>query len=208
MILGVDFDNTLVSYDEIFYTAALEGGLVPATLPPSKNHVRAFLRTAGREHLWTELQGYVYGEAIKDAPPFPGAVEALAALLERGADVRIISHKTRRPYLGNERYDLHEAARCWIEANILPRILRPVEAYFETTKEAKLERIAATNCTHFVDDLPEFLGEHAFPAGVVKILFDPAVCHEAAPDMRKASSWREIHDILEKELPPRDGRAP
>jgi len=204
MILGVDFDNTLVSYDEIFFSAALEQGLVPEDLHPSKNEVRAFLRRTGREDLWTELQGYVYGEAIKDAPPFPGAVEALAALLERGAEVRIISHKTRRPYLGNEQYDLHEAARSWIEANVLPRILRPVEAYFEPTKEAKLERIAATKCTHFVDDLPEFLGELSFPAGVVKILFDPANCHESAPDVRTTLSWREIRGILEKEVTPRD----
>ena len=32
MILGVDFDNTIVAYDSLFHRVALERGLIPADL--------------------------------------------------------------------------------------------------------------------------------------------------------------------------------
>ena len=36
MVLGVDFDNTIVRYDELFHSVAVERGLIPATLPARK----------------------------------------------------------------------------------------------------------------------------------------------------------------------------
>ena len=47
MIIGLDFDNTIVSYDELFHRVALEGGLVPGDLPVRKEAVRDYLREAG-----------------------------------------------------------------------------------------------------------------------------------------------------------------
>jgi len=49
MVLGVDFDNTIVRYDDLFHRVAVERGLVPATVPARKNDVRDFLRQQGRE---------------------------------------------------------------------------------------------------------------------------------------------------------------
>ena len=39
MIIGVDFDNTIVCYDKVFHVAAYEKGLIPADLPVSKGRV-------------------------------------------------------------------------------------------------------------------------------------------------------------------------
>ena len=61
MTLGIDFDNTIVGYDQLFHRVAVERRLIPANLPPRKNDVRDFLRSQGREDDWTMLQGYVYG---------------------------------------------------------------------------------------------------------------------------------------------------
>jgi hypothetical protein len=44
---------------------------------------------------------------------------------------------------------------------------------FLESKQLKLRRIAETGCSHFVDDLPEFLLEKDFPGGVEPILFCP-----------------------------------
>ena len=64
MILGVDFDNTLVCYDSLFYRVALEKEAIPSKCAPTKRAVRDHLRENGLEDLWTELQGYVYGKRI------------------------------------------------------------------------------------------------------------------------------------------------
>ena len=40
MRIGLDFDNTIVTYDSLFHKVATEQGLVPASLPVSKLAVR------------------------------------------------------------------------------------------------------------------------------------------------------------------------
>ena len=36
MVLGLDFDNTIIKYDELFYKIAFEKDLIPADLPKEK----------------------------------------------------------------------------------------------------------------------------------------------------------------------------
>ena len=196
MILGVDFDNTLVCYERLFHAAALRQGLIPPEVPRSKNGVRDYLRGRGQEELWTRLQGYVYGKAIEDAPPFPGAAETLERLQREGAAIRIISHKTRRPLLGGEEYDLQEAARLWLGRNVLSRLPVPADVWFEETRVGKLRRVASAGCTHFIDDLPEFLNEGDFPRGAARILFDPEGRHRAWTGAR-FSAWDALPRLLE-----------
>jgi hypothetical protein len=163
--IGVDLDNTLVCYDGLFHAEALSRGLIPANLRRDKSSVRDHLRAQGREDAWTELQGHVYGPAMSQARPFPGAKEFVARAKERGWRVAIISHRTAKPILGPA-HDLHASARAWLTLNGFD-----VEVFLEPTKEKKLARIAAERCDDFIDDLPEFLGEPAFPSGVRRWLF-------------------------------------
>ena len=44
MVLGLDFDNTIIKYDELFHRVAFEKNLIPADLPKEKNTVRNYLR--------------------------------------------------------------------------------------------------------------------------------------------------------------------
>jgi hypothetical protein len=174
--IGVDFDNTIVRYDELFHRLACEKRLIPAHVPVSKEQVRDYLRADNREDDWTELQGYVYGARMHEAAAFPGVLEFFAEAVQRGIDIAIISHKTRHPYIG-EQYDLHQAARHWLEINGFfdpSRIgLQPHRVFFEETKAGKLERIGQQRCSHFIDDLPELLREEAFPTATKWILFRP-----------------------------------
>jgi hypothetical protein len=192
MLIGVDFDNTIVSYDALFHRLALEEELVSDDVPATKELVRDHLRATGREDDWTRLQGIAYGPRLAGAAAFPGAVEFFAAAREAGIRTAIVSHKTRHPYRG-ERHDLHAAARAWIEA----AGLEAGEVHLELTKDAKLERIGRIGATHFVDDLPEFLAEPAFPEGVERILFDPNGSEAAASSgFPRASSWAELTRML------------
>ena len=62
MVLGLDFDNTIIKYDELFHKIAYEKELIPADLPKEKNAVRNYLRQNNIEDEWTMIQGEVYGE--------------------------------------------------------------------------------------------------------------------------------------------------
>ncbi len=191
-MIGIDFDNTIVCYDEVFQAVAVEQGLVPAEAATSKTAIRDHLRSVGQEDRWTELQGTIYGPRMMDARPFPGVVEFFAACRAAGVPVAIVSHRTRYPYLG-ERHDLHAAARDWLARHGFhdrTGIGLPVErVFFEETKEAKLARIAEVGCTHFIDDLPELLAHPLFPTDVRRILFDPHGQHGALPEVDLLSSW-------------------
>lgn len=193
MIIGIDFDNTLVSYDRLFHRVALERGLIPESVAPRKNDVRDFLRRAGREPAWTEMQGVVYGPRLTEAEAYPGALDFIVAAGQLGHGIRIVSHKTRHPYLG-EKYDLHAAARGWI-ARYCPS-LSETEAFLEPTKEEKLARIGLCGCAAFIDDLPEILASPLFPSPTRPILFDPADALGAAWPGERHSSWHTLSQEL------------
>lgn len=203
MLIGVDFDNTIVCYDEVFYQAAVEKGLIPEDVSINKGSVRDYLRAWGKEEAWTELQGVVYGVYIQYAPPFPGVTEFFKRCREHDIRIYIISHKTRYPFLGKT-YDLHDAAHRWLQQNGFYDSeitgLNREQVYFELTKKEKIDRIAAVGCNYFIDDLPEFLKEPEFPEGVARILFDPNNHYPVNNNFLRTTSWKEIEKIILKEI--------
>jgi hypothetical protein len=198
-LIGIDFDNTIVCYDALFHRVAVERGLMPASVPSCKGEVRGYLETRGQGDVWTELQGYVYGVRMAEAPAFPGVLEFFHSCREAGGPVCIISHKTRHPARG-PRYDLHRAARQWLEANgfhDLRGIGLPRERVFlEESQQAKVDRIARVGCTWFIDDLPELLLRPDFPAGVRRILFDPHAHHAVQGGVCHTTSWADIGRLV------------
>jgi hypothetical protein len=199
MILGVDFDNTIIRYDELFHRIAVERGLIPATLAVRKNEVRDFLRQRGQEPAWTELQGYVYGPRMPEAQPFPGVVEFFSRAVRRGLPLHVISHKTRAAVAGPA-YDLQRSARDWLAARGFfdrARVgLAPDHVHFGATRPEKIRFIRETGCTHFIDDLPETFLEETFPAGVVKILFGVREPPPDLPGVQTGEDWFQISDYV------------
>lgn len=195
MLIGLDFDNTIVRYDRLFHRLAVERCLIPAELPATKQAVRDHLRSIGREDDWTELQGIAYGPRIVDAEPWPGVKDFLRRCLANGVRVAIVSHKTRHPYRG-EKHDLHAAAHAFLETHDFysDTALSPDRVFLELTLAAKLARVGSLGCAAFVDDLPEVLSEPAFPANVRKVLFDPAGAH--ACDFTRVHSWEQCGEVL------------
>jgi hypothetical protein len=178
MRIGIDFDNTLIDYDRVFLAAAIERGLVEGGFLGSKRAVRdAIRRLPDGELTWQRLQGYVYGSGIERAVPFDGVPDFLRRCQTCRLAVSIVSHKTRYGHHDPGRIDLREAALGWMTAQ---GFLRPEahgapvrQVFFEDTRTAKLARIAALGCTHFIDDLEEVFADPEFPAGVKRILFAP-----------------------------------
>ena len=199
MIIGVDFDNTIVCYDGIFHKVALERGLVPAELPTDKTSVRDYLRQKGREQAWTEIQGDVYGPRLKDANPYPGVLDFFRFAFSHGISVRIVSHKTRRPFLG-EPHDLHAAAWSWLEQHgfFSSEVIgmNREHVFLEETLDAKFQRIWSEGCTHFIDDLPEFLRDTRFPETAQPYLFAPITPVVEVGSLFRLHGWEEAHEVI------------
>lgn len=196
MIVGVDFDNTLVCYDDLFRAAAVARGLMPADGPADKTGVREWFVQRGREDDFTLLQGEVYGPALGTAPPYSGALACLTRLKAAGETVYIVSHKTPTPALGPP-YNLRLAAWEWLDANgfLTPGPIAGSDVFFEDTMEAKAARIASLNCTHFIDDMERFLLRPDFPAKTRRLRFNPAG-NPTAAGLEGISSWHDAEELF------------
>ena len=193
--LGVDFDNTIVCYDEVFHLLALAEGLIPSSVPCDKTSVRDFLRAAGREDRWTAMQAVVYGKRMPEARPFPGVLDFFGACAQRALRLSIISHRTRQPIVGKP-CDLHAAALRWLEQNGFVDLVSRDAIHFLESRAEKVARVDEAGCTHFIDDLPEFLAEPLLPPALHCILFDPARAVGAKPDLTVVASWTEMRGIF------------
>jgi len=197
MRLGIDFDNTIICYDEIFDRLASQH-IHPAGPPlAGKNRLRDHLRKVNQENVWTEIQGEVYGRYISEAKPYDGVFDAIRVIGQSRVEMRIISHKSRNPYLGKP-YDLHKSAMTWLtdhrffdESGLG---FNRSDVFFEFTKKAKVDRVVQQKCTHFIDDLPEIL--ELLPDNITKILFSPAHLIEANLDWSVINSWSDLPSVL------------
>jgi hypothetical protein len=197
MRVGIDFDNTIANYEQIFVAAAQARGWITRGFRGSKRELRDAVRllTDG-ETKWQLLQAEVYGARMAQAVPFKGVIEFVHAARRSGIELCVVSHKTRFAAHDRHGIDLREAALRWLEVQ---GFLDPGGhglsrhwVFFEDTRADKIARIAASGCTIFVDDLAEVLVDPAFPSRVERILFSTS--GEPAPlgDVAICRSWDEI----------------
>jgi hypothetical protein len=198
--VGIDLDNTLIDYDQLFHRVAVERGLVPAGFAGTKRDIRDRIRLlhGGAGELdWQRLQAEVYGPAIAGATPAEGALEFIRRLRMLGATLAIVSHKTTFANMGEQKINLRDAAREWLRANgMLGRDAVPEDSlYFEDTRAAKIAQIVALRCSHFIDDLEEVFDDPAFPKNVERLLLTKSI-PSSASGYRCYSSFSQIADAL------------
>ena len=178
MRIGLDFDNTIVCYNEAIAFLAEELFQLPPDLSRTKIGVRDFLRAAGREQEWTAFQGELYGPGMDHAQPFEAAIATMQQLMAVGHELVIISHRSLRPYAG-EPHDLHLAARNWIadrleSVGLFCEDTDHPSVHFLETRDQKVAMIGELGCAAFLDDLPEVLKAPCFPIDTYPILFSPS----------------------------------
>ena len=201
-IIGVDFDNTIVSYDSLFYTVAVEVGLFSLPYNPGKKAIRDSIRQLPHgEESWQELQSLVYGSRIGGAVLIDGVANFIAQCRQEGYPIYIISHKTEFANCGQPRANLREAALRWMYANQFFEEsglgLSPSCVCFGATRQEKIGYIRSLGCTHFIDDLEEVFLEKEFPSGAEKILYAPHKNeHLNIPTVTVFSTWEAITDHL------------
>jgi hypothetical protein len=193
--IGIDFDNTIIAYDDVFRAAAKERGLIAADFSGSKQAVRDAIRQLPDGELaWQRLQGQVYGKGIGGATMVDGVASFLRRCRAEGAAVAVVSHKTEYGHFDPDRVNLRKAALDWMAGQGLfngDYALARDTIYFEGTRAEKLKRIAALSLSHFIDDLEEVLTDPGFPPGVERILFADGA-QAASPLYVRCTTWREI----------------
>jgi hypothetical protein len=197
MPVGIDFDNTIVSYDRVFAEAARARGWVANNFRGTKKQLRGAVRLLqDGETKWQILQGEVYGRRMGEAEPFPGVMEFLKSARLRGIELFIVSHKTRYSNYDTGKNDLREAALKWMEANGFFDPARlgfsRAQIFFADTRAEKIAQISALRCGMFIDDLEEVFVDPSFPTNVKRVLFssDREAPHDRAIVVHE--TWSEI----------------
>jgi hypothetical protein len=201
MIIGLDFDNTIVCYNQAIVKLSQSIPELPSSISRTKLGLRDYLRSTGREAEWTAFQGTLYGPGMEHAEPFEGALETMLQMVADGHRLVIISHRSRHPYAGPP-YDLHAAARTWValrlqSLGLFSNTLDHANAVnFLETREKKITMIGELACDVFVDDLPEVLNDKHFPSQTMPVLFDPAREHGARNNTHPLTDWLHLPRIL------------
>ena len=170
MIIGLDFDNTIISYQKIFYKLALKKKIIPKNISKEKNSVKKYLLAKNLENEWTQIQGEAYGSEIVYAKPYPGLIEFLKYIKKNKFKVYIVSHKTIYPYKG-EKINLRNSAFEWIKQYDIIKYIPKRNIYFENSINSKVRKIKQLKCDLFIDDLPSVL--ELLSKKIIKVLFDP-----------------------------------
>ena len=199
MHVGIDLDNTIICYDNVFHHVARKNGWVDATCPSIKTRVKDAVLASRDNDVWTELQGLVYGEFLPEAEPYQGALPFITECRTRNWSVSVISHKTQFPAVG-DKVDLRVCARNWLAERGIASQLRGLT--FCDTRAEKVAQIARQGCDLFIDDLPEVFRETGFPANTQRLLFDPANDDNEDRSWTHCVSWDAIRDhVFAGEVP-------
>jgi phosphoserine phosphatase len=198
MLIGLDFDNTIVCYDQAIVRLADELLKLPESIPRTKRDVRDYLRSADREDEWTAFQGELYGPGMRYAESFPGCLETLKEITKKGHTLCVVSHRSARPYAGPA-YDLHDYARQWVAQHLLEEgIIDADVIFFYETREQKVEKIAQLACKAFIDDLPEVFAEPGFPVTTQPILFDPKAQEDLSRHVWITHDWQCLPRLIQR----------
>lgn len=206
MFIGIDFDNTIVSYDALMHSIASGWGAISADTPKNKKQIRDTVRKLpDGEIMWQRLQAAAYGSRILEAAPAAGIEDFFAFCKRRGIPLCIISHKTVYSNLGASKVNLRTSAMGWLRQHGIVGGngcgIESAAVYFEPTLASKVERVKGLGITHFIDDLEETFEDPGFPPDVRKILYTDAAPREPN-DIAWFDSWSGIQDHIAREADP------
>lgn len=178
MLIGLDFDNTLVAYGHAFRDLAVERGLAPESVAPDKMTVRSHVWEHHDDIQWQKLQVAVYGHNIDRGRLMDGAAQFIGLCRDRGVDLCVVSHKSEFAAIDPGGVNLRQAALGWMEARgfFLPVCsggfgFSPADIFFESKRVEKVARINRLGCDVFVDDLMEVLSHPDLSSDVERILY-------------------------------------
>ena len=199
--IGIDFDNTLASYDDTIYDESLQRDLISPDSGKDKRDIRDVIRqTPNGEIEWQKVQAVVYGPRMNEAKLIEGVKAFFESCKLNKIRVFIVSHKTEYAKMDKTGTNLREASLTWMKGRgFFERCgfgLSIEDVFFESTRIEKIKRIKEIRCTHFIDDLEETFMEDTFPTDIEKILYVPHMKQSIVEGVKRTASWKEIKDYV------------
>ena len=195
IVVGLDFDNTIVCYAESVAKLANKYFDLPKNIK-TKADIKKLVQAKYGNLVWTKFQGELYGPGMNYAQPYDGSINAILKLSSNGVKVLILSHRSRYPYAGVN-HDLHKYARTWLNNNMQVNgkiIIEKDDIFFFETKKEKISAISSYNCDYFLDDLPEIIDDIGFPDTTKGYLFDPGNNCKARKHL--ITHWSELVKVV------------
>ena len=195
MNIGIDFDNTIAKYDEIFIELAIKNNFISPSWFGNKEALKKELKNKERE--WMTLQGLVYGPFMKRAVCFPGIKSFLLKANFCNFKIFIISHKTIHGHYDKTKTNLRKQALKWLEENNFFNKkyynLLKENIFFCSTRKEKIKKINELNLDFMIDDLNEIFESNISPS-IKKILFKSSLDkHNANYNVK---NWDEITSLI------------
>jgi hypothetical protein len=196
--IGIDLDNTIISYDRAFRLGAILNGLVPKDCKLNKKALRDQIRKQSNgESKWQKLQGYIYSEGIINATLFPGVYRFLWRCYERNIEVEVVSHKTEYGHFDIKKTSLRESATNFLINQGLLDKKNPLikKITYKSSQKEKIDYIKNNNYEWFIDDLEQ-------------IIFSPELKYQKSillsnefqlsknSNKKITQSWEEISQLL------------
>jgi thiamine kinase-like enzyme len=195
--IGIDLDNTIISYDTAFQLAAKKLKLFECDKILCKENLRNTIRRRKNgEEQWQKLQGYVYGKGIENAQIYPGVQRFLWRCNQLGINVEIVSHKTKYGHFDKSKTLLRECANIFLGNNFIGSSFSAINKITYTdNREDKLDYIRNNRFDLFIDDLVEVV-ESISTTDCQSILFSSGEVIGRLQDVKVMKSWAEIESFL------------
>lgn len=202
MLVGLDFDNTIACYNDVFTSEAKIKGLVSKEWQGSKQDLKCLLNTLeDGQTKWQKIQGQVYGPKMQEATLFPGVARFLLRCKSKGYKVFIVSHKTKYGHFDKTKTPLREASLNWMDKQgFFNNNLFGIDKnniFFANTQSEKVLKIKSLKLDVFVDDLEEIFLHPEFPE-IKKILFSRISSIQTRVEI--CSNWTDIEKAIIGEI--------
>src|SRR3990170_7267920 len=190
MHIGIDFDNTIIEYDDMYYRYGVKLNMIPDSISINKHAIRRYIKKHFGNNAWVKLQEDVYATYIAEGKKAKGLTEFLLACKSASCQVSIVSHKSRYGYF-RKKINLHKAALEWLAQNGCFQFdqISVHDVHFEESLRDKILRIKKLQCTHFIDDLEKVFVHKEFPKGIAKIMYSPNSRTKSPSNVAQFKSW-------------------
>ena len=198
MRIGLDLDNTILGYIDLFHQLACEQNWISPDCIREKQAIKDDLaRVAGDadrgELRWQQLQAWTYGEHISKAILFDGFIPFMKRVRREGHTLFIVSHKSETSNYDRSVNLREHALRTLTERGFFDELgFEKEKVFFEGTRDDKVNRINQLGLDCFIDDLPSVLTHPNFPNHTQPILFSDKP-HLSLP---ACASWNDITDLV------------
>lgn len=194
--IGIDFDNTIIDYNNIFYKLARQYQFIDIDVVASKSEVKAaIIAKYGNDNNWQLLQSKAYGESIYQAECFIQCKAVLLKLVQQGHQLFIVSHKSELSHF-DPLVSLRKHALAWLiqQEIISDDFIKSSHLFFMGTLEDKVKKIASLELDIFIDDLDQVFLHEQFPNKTVNIAFGRQINSLIS---HRIESWNECYQLCE-----------